>query len=487
MISLKNIFKPKKGEMNPVDKAFDIDKIAAFLKTTPKALAEFEKSYGSLVSSEPVSDNLFKVNAKQATEGNEGTLSYNAELADITSKILDELIDETPVCIYDDNGLHIRLAEEKYKEPLVTPGMVTRIPEAIRPELTGYYAKVDIKDPSYIALADTYRRYLAEPDSKKKQYLYHHFRQGLDILDIDPVTYEIIGMNMNSMGNWFPQITKAAEAGSFFKIPHTRIIKIPVTMLQLTRQDYMSLTRTTLDIVDDFCRKVFDLDVTKKYFIKTGTYSSKYDFRNACVSGAKEVRELGEYLLFIHFQACMMASPLSQPCIYGAGTTNEWVVREFIEDKEDNPCIYKGLPLHTEYRVFVDFDTKEILGINPYWDPDVMKQKFKSGSASNPHDMHDYVTYAAHEEKLMNRYSQNKDIVLKNIQQLLNDMSDVDIDGIQIPALTGQWAIDIMQNGDDFWLIDMSLAQNSALSKCIPTGKLKPLCENWIPELKKEV
>ena len=41
----------------------------------------------------------------------------------------------------------------------------------------------------------------------------------------------------------------------------------------------------------------------KEYFIKTGTYSSKFDFRNARVSGPKEVRELGEYLLFIHFHA----------------------------------------------------------------------------------------------------------------------------------------------------------------------------------------
>lgn len=57
-----------------------------------------------------------------------------------------------------------------------------------------------------------------------------------------------------------------------------------------------------------------------------------------------------------------MASPLSQPSIYGVSTTNEWVVREFIPDKEGNPCIYKGLPLHTEYRVFVDCDTDEVLG-----------------------------------------------------------------------------------------------------------------------------
>lgn len=76
-----------------------------------------------------------------------------------------------------------------------------------------------------------------------------------------------------------------------------------------------------------------------------------------------------------------MASPLNNRCFYGANTTNEWVVREYIKDKENNPTIYNGLPLHTEYRVFVDFDTKEILGASPYWRSDVMKNEFKKSAA----------------------------------------------------------------------------------------------------------
>ena len=40
-------------------------------------------------------------------------------------------------------------------------------------------------------------------------------------------------------------------------------------------------------------------------------------------------------------------------------------------------------------------------------------------------------------------------------------------------TLNGQWSIDIMQNGSDFWLIDMARASESALSKCVPKGKLK--------------
>ena len=38
-----------------------------------------------------------------------------------------------------------------------------------------------------------------------------------------------------------------------------------------------------------------------------------------------------------------------------------------------------------------------------------------------------------------------------------------------------------MQNGDDFYIIDMALAATSALSECVPPGLLKPLKENWLP------
>ena len=49
-------------------------------------------------------------------------------------------------------------------------------------------------------------------------------------------------------------------------------------MLQLSRLDYGRLTSGTMKVVDQFCFQVFDLDTTKDYFIKTGTFSSKFDF-----------------------------------------------------------------------------------------------------------------------------------------------------------------------------------------------------------------
>ena len=168
----------------------------------------------------------------------------------------------------------------------------------------------------------------------------------------------------------------------------------------------------------------------------------------------------------------MMAGPLSQPSIYGVSTTNEWVVREFIPDKENNGCIYHGLPLHTEYRVFVDFDTKEILGINPYWESNIMKKRFNQDN-QDADMLHDYISFTRMENVMMTRYNEHKDLIVNKISELLYNSN-----------LTGQWSIDIMQNDTDFWLIDMALASQSALNDCIPKNKLKPVIENWLPNIK---
>ena len=216
--------------------------------------------------------------------------------------------------------------------------------------------------------------------------------------------------------------------------------------------------------------EAFNLDVTKDYFIKTGTYSSKFDFRNAIVRGEQEVRELGEYLLYIHHQANQMASMFNNVSIPGVSTTNEWVVREFIADKEDNPCIYKGMPLHTEYRFFIDFDTNEIPGVSPYWREDVMKKNL--GESDEPDKVHDYIIYTAYEDELYKRYDEHVDMLTKKIQNF-----------IPMVDLKGQWSLDIMQNDNDFWLIDMALANQSALTDVVPPHKLKKQSINWLPTL----
>lgn len=454
-------------------KQISSDDIAKILDTDPAKLKAFEQSYQKNILTQDPSENFFEVNAKQMAKEKEGVIPQTPVIQDMINRIVQELLNRTVVWTYKNGNVEKKKLLSKIENP-VTNEEILNLPEDLRPQLTGSLMQVDMKMPSYIHLIDMYQTFRREKNSKKRQLVYGMFRQGLDILDLDDITVQMIATNPNSMGHWLPQIAKAASVQDFLKIPNTTIISVPTPMLQLTRLDYMSLTRTTLDIVDQFCKEVFELDENKEYFIKTGTYSSKFDFRNAHVHGAKEVRELGEYLLFIHHQACQMASPMNNKCIYGVSTTNEWVVRDFIPDKENAVCIYKGLPLHTEYRIFVDFDTKELLGSSPYWEPNIMKKRFGHSEDSNsPHNIHDYITFSSAEEKLMERYQKNIEKVEHAVLQLVEDTE----------GLSGQWSIDIMQNGDDFWLIDMALAANSALSECIPDGKLKPVQENWLPKI----
>lgn len=458
-----NILAPFKNIFN---RSYDIESIANLLKTDKTLLKHFEKSYSKYAFNENETDNFFSVNSRQAAAANESLNDSNIDYNAISQRIIDELIAQTRVWSFDGSQNCTKTQKCLPDNHIsVTAAEIETLPVKQRPMLTGNLMNVDINVPSSIALLENLNIF----KKTGEKMFYHMFRQGLDILDYDPLMYAMIDTNPNSMSHWLPAIAHNAVSHGFFKIPKTTIIRVPMTMLQLTRKDYDSLTPATLDIVDKFCMKAFNLDVNKEYFIKTGTYSSKFDFRNAHVHGEKEVRELGEYLLFIHHQANMMASPLSNPCTYGVSTTTEWVVREFIEDKEDSPCIYKGLPLHTEYRVFVDFDTNNVIGISPYWEPETMNKRFAENR--DIHDLHDATTYKMHEETLMTRYTENKNRIVDEIRKILPDTN-----------LHGQWSIDIMQNNDEFWIIDMALAENSAFYDCVPVELRNPSIENWLPD-----
>lgn len=464
--------------------------IAKLLQTSPEALEEFEKAYEKARLEQPSNDMMQTSSQDVKAKCKKMQAKDMATCPDETiQKIIGELIEQTEMWTYDGKtvlrkGVTVPESQTEDLSVLENGQKVSKeelmaLSENIRPMCTGFLYSKDMPGNSCEAVLDLYLRMRETKDPQKKQDIYNHFRQGLDILDLDPVLYEMLGMNPNAMGYWLPNVLDAVLENGFFKVPKTNIIKVPLPVLQLSRKDYGSINKTTFRILDEYIYRLCSLDETKEYFVKTGTFSSKYNFRNAKVTGAQEVRELAEYLLFLSNQAVEMAGPLSSPCIYGASTTNEWVVREYIADKEENPCIYTGMPLHTEYRVFVDFNTHEILGINPYWDPDLMKNRFENGrDKDTPTMKHDAIIFRMHEKTLMKRYEDNKNLVIAEIQKVINTPN----------GLTGQWSIDIMQNGNDFWLIDMALAEQSAMyEKAVALEDRRPSKENWIPNLQKKL
>ena len=453
--------------------------IADALKADKGLVSAFEDAYKRV--------DFSKINAKQAAEirreirRQTTKIGADEELRGVVNRAVDELIAQTAVFSYEPDEKRCVIYDKKRVLPesgILTVEDINKIPVEKRPQLTGYLLKRDMPDSGITALA-SWEAYKKEKNPKLKANLYGHFRQGLDILDVDSLLYAMINKNPNSMGNWLPYIVEPVNQEGFFKIPATKIIKLPITLLQLTRQEYGTLTPATFEIVNEYCYKAFDLDDTKDYFVKTGTYSSKFDFRNARVKGANEVSELGEYLLYNHWSALQMAhydlSEAKRPIVFGVSTTVEWVVREFIPDVEDNLTIYHGLPLRTEYRAFVDFDTKEVLGIHSYWDDTIMEKHFKQRMRDNSDidAKHDYITYLANKDRLYNRYEANKDRVCEHLSSVL-----------LLADFKGQWSVDIMQNGEDFYIIDMALAENSAFyNEEVPLEKRRVAEENWVPAL----
>ena len=463
------------------------------LKATPEAYEKFEKAYKDIPES--LDNSLLSVNAKQAAGYSEQGVGFRE---DIVESIVEELLAEgVKQYYYDPHGQVINTMPSHATPQLFLPSdenkrvsveKIAALPKELQPQFTGHAYVKDINnvktdDPEMDCagmVLDMCYRSQTEKSERKRVLAYNMFRQGLDILDLDPIMYWLIDHNVNSMSHWFPQLVEAVGTHPFFKLPETRIIKVPIPILQMTRLDYMSLTDTTKEIVDRYCQRAFELDPAQEYFIKTGVFSNKYDFRNVHIQDPKEVKEIGQYLLYIHNQAVRMAGSLNEVeeadgrrhpvSIYGAATTTEWVVREYIPAPEGTKTIYHGLPLRTEYRAFIDFDTETpVLGIVPYWHPEVMKKRFGGYPDSEKPDMiHDYVVYCACEETLMEEFQKNKRKLELKITEMVPDIH-----------LRGQWSLDIMQNGDDFYLIDMALAENSALREYLPQNSIHKAEIDW--------
>lgn len=65
----------------------------------------------------------------------------------------------------------------------------------------------------------------------------------------------------------------------------------------------------------------------------------------------------------------------------------------------------------------------------------------------------------------------------KGIQTILAELKKV----ILRIELTGQWSVDVMRNGNDYYIIDMALAENSALNDCVPSNRLRAYPQQWLP------
>lgn len=330
------------------------------------------------------------------------------------------------------NEIYQSIPKDKKLAPMISVGYLTRTDS------------IPVERLDEFLLNDLYLMKNADTEEERK-YAFNRLSFGASKIDVTPMLYEWFCLNKNTFSYWYPRLKKSFEdsKNKFFKIPKTKYLTLPIELSQFMRIEYQDTDEESRKCFNDILYKTFELEDDKEYFIKTGTFSSKFEFRNAHLEKG-EAKEIGEYFQVINNFAMKV----------GAGHTNDIVIREYIEDVENRPTIYHGMPLRTEFRLFIDFDKEKIYGVVPYWNGYIMKSVLQRQGQMNPDIFEDYTTYIKNEDMLMKDFNNNQSKVKSEIEKMMPFLSK---------NFNGKWSLDIMKNGNDFYLIDMALAEQSAM------------------------
>lgn len=243
--------------------------------------------------------------------------------------------------------------------------------------------------------------------------------------------YQLAGENPENMSYWLPKIqASTSKTESQLQIPETKIIHLDFETWKWLRSDQyaeeqiQAFNNELVDKLDHFLEG-------ETLFMKTGVFSDKFVFSHATI---KDRTKIGQQFKDMYYNSMLL----------GADQTNEAVFRKMIEDTEGRRQIYEGMPLHTEFRVFYDYDEKKIVGVSNYWHPEIM-ERYLSGK--------DLINFSKEREQILSDFEQYKEFVMGEVHLFMKGCSD----------LTGKWSVDVMKNGEDFWLIDMARMERSAL------------------------
>lgn len=243
--------------------------------------------------------------------------------------------------------------------------------------------------------------------------------------------YEELQRDQNNLSFWFP---KVKDCG--IKVPETFIKKIPV---ELFKHFFMDDQKKDINAIFEWVQTELIPDIPKNLrgliFVKNGTFSNKFDF-NTC-SIVCNALNLTRAISEINYASLIL----------GAGGNTEIVIRERIPFQESIvPTIYHGMPLHTEYRMFYDFDAKKPLYIVNYWDSSYCYDAISR-------NVTDKIIYESVYPKLSQNYEDHKDCVFNGVAEHLS----------KVEGLKGIWSVDILEDEKGrFWLIDMALGKCSA-------------------------
>lgn len=237
----------------------------------------------------------------------------------------------------------------------------------------------------------------------------------------------------NLFSYWFPKIEKCG-----LPVPKSAVIQIPSEITEFLYDEKMKEYK---DALIAFLENEFDKNDAVKAmrnkmgFVKNGIFSNKFDAAASCFCFITP-DDIAHNLAWINYESlCVMA-----------GGEDELVIRERIHHySEVTPCIYDGLPLRSEFRVFYDFDAQKPLYIVDYWDFNNVFPYLRSKT--------DIIVFGHEKERLSQTFTDKKDEVLELVGTHMKNVS----------GLSGRWSVDIMlDEKGKYWLIDMAIAAHSA-------------------------
>ncbi|KGR72883.1 hypothetical protein ACVRWQ_05955 [Streptococcus phocae subsp. salmonis] len=261
--------------------------------------------------------------------------------------------------------------------------------------------------------------------------------------------------NPNDMAEYLPKILQQVKESGLI-MPKTLIIKLPPEFVVETVNGTWTneKKKITNDLILKYLSEMgFKDDIL---FIKTGTFSSKFNFEQ-CQTNREHLTDNFIEILY-------------NSVLCGAGTVNTLIVREYIEEEENSFYIYNGMPLREEIRYFVDFDNKKVLGYADYWNEKAMTELIHQDlslneaivEANNTNGLPDYKKqryadfknwYRWHKTRKENSPQETYQNTITFIEKFVNQDND----------LKGRWSIDIMPCNDQYYFIDAALMNQSAL------------------------
>lgn len=258
----------------------------------------------------------------------------------------------------------------------------------------------------------------------------------------------------NLFSKWWPAVKDCG-----IKVPKSTVFPVPP---ELIRHFYMETPDEDIAAVRAWVDKIVrpglkEAGLQGLPFVKNGDFSNKFDADKSCMV---RPNELADAIININYAAMCCGADMGGGC-------NELVVRERIQhDARVTPCIYSGLPLRSEFRVFYDFDLKKVLFTANYWDYDNVYEHL--------YDVTDKIIFDHEWERLESTFKEKKDMVEELVAEHM----------ARVEGLSGPWSVDLMMTeAGEMYLIDMAVAEQSTYWEFRP-GNERKLAETRVENMR---